>query len=541
MGKRRYSSRNGACLGDTEAGAILSTLFGAKEAGEAKKHQPVEAPVEIKSLDMQAVSRPKNPPPPRPPSKKKKKEQLGFKKSEAEKIYAREGLLAPAKPIEPADLSRSAKADFGERHFETLRAMQITGNGFTAETHCEGYPSPRDVALIGERLRLGAQEALGMVDEQADGYIGYDMGTSATKVAVRWPYDSQTPAFAVSVPESWQSGQSPHLWPTAVFFNAESGEFSLLPRPEFQRIEGFKAGVLSGSGHRMTQGFTISYSEATTAFVAMHAAYVLGAIRQRYPQAKVSNFNCAVPVVAVKRESAHFEKILAAAMKLVPVADRLTISLVRQAAENSESPTMPFEIHAELVGAIAGYQASPSRRYGPHMLIDCGSATLDIVTFTDRQNVEEMPAWAASVETLGADAIRAYRNAGRASDVCLGAINYQEHRVCMRTRAHRRDGTAFSQANGVYPYQVIVTGGGIDSPLHSDWLERIEQHFQSRFVRPELGDLACETGCKNERLIIADGLARDPFDLRKLTLPDPETIDTNQLDASALHDPSAYH
>lgn len=546
MTQKRRLPRGGVRLGDTEAGKVLGSLKFPDRNDDLFPKLDSETVVESKSLDAvllqpDAVSS--------PPVKSRKKKKNGTKRkarprmaNAAEKeIYRQAGLLLDETPVSSQKSTGSASMDFGKRHFDMLKAIQIGGQGFKAETRCEGAPSTSDGALINQRIHTGAQSALRMIDVHADGYIGYDFGTSSTKVAVRWPFDGSLMPFAVPVPSSWQSGGSPHLWPTTVFYCEKTGEFSLIPAPGSIRLEGFKAAIISGLADRMMPGCGITYAQAAIAFVAMHAAYVLGSIRQRDAAALVSCFNIAVPVVAVKREAKRFNSILSAAMSLVSVADRLTLDLIKQAVSESRGALIPFEVHAELVGAIAGYRETPSRKYGPHMLIDCGSATLDIVTFTYRQTVEEMPAWAAQVETLGADAIRAHQAAGRGNDICLAALQYQDHSVCLRTREHAVDGRAFEMADEKYPYQVILTGGGIDSPLHRKWLDQMERSFRSRFIRPALGDLECEDGCQGVRLIIADGLARDSMDLAKLTLPGPEAIDMNRLVATAPHDPTIYH
>lgn len=545
MGKKHRRGYKGAKMGDMDSDGILAGMaaqFGSSE----NAHISDDRPFEFKSAAAKTVPSAHRPPPPPKPQRKAKKQKLGFTKSSADKVYQENGLTGREPETHTAQAGECLAADFGESCFNQLKNAQIGDSGFDAQTHCMGQPAPGDASLIATRLQAGVFGAPTMIHKRADGYIGYDLGTSATKVAVRWTYGSQYRAFAIPVPATWQSGNLSHLWPTTVFFNPANGSFALLPEADSVRLEGFKAGILAGMAHRMMPSVRVSYAAATAAFVAMHTAYVLGAILEKYPQAKVTMLNIAIPVVAMKLDGPRFKKILSAAMALVTSADRLTLAKVENAlrnAENSliETTGVPYEMHAELVGAIAGYQASAGRQDGAHMLIDCGSATLDIATFSDRKNDEVLPVWAARVETLGADAVRAHLAAGRKEEVCRRAIDFQEHCVWKQTKKHHGDGDAFGVVGEQYGYKVIAIGGGISGPTHSAWLNKLEKTFKSGFVHPDLGELDKEQNCDDGRLIIADGLARDPFNLKQLSLPDPKDVDDNALIATAPHNPSTYH
>jgi hypothetical protein len=119
---------------------------------------------------------------------------------------------------------------------------------------------------------------------------------------------------------------------------------------------------------------------------------------------------------------------------------------------------------------------------------------------------------------MGADACEAYERLGASAETCRRAARYQEHLVYADTIA--RDSGYFRQDRGAYPYQIILTGGGIHSSTLAPFLERMEMAFHRPFYRPELSsDVEYEPRCEAGRLILADGLARDPAQLRDVVMP----------------------
>src|SRR5690606_26777438 len=273
--------------------------------------------------------------------------------------------LAPATPA----------YDFGEAAFDRLRKLQVSLTGFTADHRAPANVSDESRALVTERISLAARLINAAIDPLADGYIGYDFGTSTTKAVVRWPLDSSRDDYAVPVPADCASGAVPHLWPTAVYFDRASGMFSLLPKPEMLQLQGFKGALIEGpkSALRMCDGSGVTMIAAATAFLALHLAYVTGTILQRDASARVSGVNLAVPVATLhdRADCPHFDNVVRPAILLISKASALTLADVEGALSSAATGCLPHDLHAELSGAIAGYCRGPRHYVGSHMIIDC--------------------------------------------------------------------------------------------------------------------------------------------------------------------------
>lgn len=428
--------------------------------------------------------------------------------------------LAPFRsgPVAVSAASAARAYDFGEAAFRKLAAMRDRLDAFVATHDASAAVSDMTASRVARFVATGAAQAEACVDPNDGYFLGYDFGTSTTKVVLRDPYRRGS-AFALPVPRDMARGEQPHLWPSVVFLDAAS-RFHLCPGPGLTLLAGFKSALIERRGHRMC-GPGVTMAEAATAFLAIHLAYAFGALLSRDAEARIAGVNLSVPVAALAdvEARADFDRVARAALLLVPDANRLTLDHVRVALALEDASPIPLEPHAELSGAIAGYCAQPRRFAGAHMIVDCGSATLDIASFQLGSEGGPIGIHAALVERLGADACSLYRREGAALDECRDAARHQEHRVFCATLDRMRAG--FSQDEGRrYPYQVILIGGGIGGEVHAPLFDGMARAFNRPFHRPAIGlDLHHEPGADPVRLVLADGLARDPIDLRDVAMP----------------------
>ncbi|OYZ13688.1 MAG: hypothetical protein B7Y35_07460 [Sphingomonadales bacterium 28-64-96] len=397
--------------------------------------------------------------------------------------------------------------------------MRPALEGLVADAQAAPSLDTRTRNKIQQRIALGAQALVDII-EPSEGFVGCDFGTSSTKTVVRWPYDAaEGSAFAVPVPSAWCSGGIPQLWPTAVYFNPATKLFAAIPGQGYHAITGFKSALLDKRSHRMC-GHGLTNADAGVAFLAQYLAYVLGVVREKASDKKVSLVNFGVPVATLSESDVtrEFRRIIEAALSLIGKAEALSFDEVRGALAKPEAGPLEATYHAELSGAIAGYCSAPRHRQGAHMIIDCGSATLDIASFALTDSQWPIGIYAAQVEPLGADACRRYIDAGASDDECRKAARYQEAEVCHAT--YQLQSGQYAAHEGRFGYQVILVGGGVSSSVHQPLLTKMEEAFDLKFYRPRLSPtLQRDRASQDIRLILADGLARDPIELREVVMP----------------------
>jgi hypothetical protein len=513
--------RKGSLL-DAKGGEALAAL----RATLAQPKTPPSMPHQRDDLADAMKRRARVVPPPTKQAKAAENEQrskggkVWIKMSAADKAAALASLEAAA--VTPAPPVPTVLAyDFGQADFHRIARLRDRLDSFIASHGAPERVSAATAVAIDRRIAVGVQMA---IDPNNGFFVGLDFGTSTTKAVLRHPY--RRIAFAVPVPRDLATDGLAHLWPTAIFLDKIRGSFSLCPAEGRIALTGFKSALIERKGHRICQGSGVTMEEAATAFLTLYIAQAFGALAEHQDGAAVAGLHLAVPVAALADEQGKdaFDRVTRTALRLLPDAGALTLDHVRIAALVEDEPALVPELHTELTGAIAGYCNQSRRHAGAHMIVDCGSATLDIAGF----QLAEGRQWpvgihAAQVERLGADACAVYRLHGASSAECRSAARHQEHAVYAGSRS--RDPTGYSQVEGGhFAYQMILIGGGMADPIHADLFNGMEKAFQRAFQRPEIArDLACDEDSDATRLIIADGLARDPIDLREIIMPGDRT------------------
>lgn len=420
---------------------------------------------------------------------------------------------APAAAKIPVD-------DMGEAAFRRITAMRDRLESFNASHLAPASVRDGVRTIIARRMALGADKVCETVDRDDGYFIGYDFGTSTTKAVLRHPYRPSAAAFAIPVPAEWASGAQPHLWPTALWYDPVTERFSAVPEQGWACLQGFKSALIEGRGHRTCCGTPVLMREAAAAFLAVNLAYVIGAALEMDAGLRIAGINIGAPVEALSGPNgkASFDNVARTALSLVPFATSLTKADVRTMFSCESEPVLPFQLHTELTGAIAGYCTAPRHYFGGHMIIDCGSATLDLASFKLGSGTWPIDIYSARVEPLGADACLNYQRYDATAEDCRNAARFLEHAVYRDTV--KRERLRFEQDRGKFPYQVILIGGGVHGTLHKPLLDGMEAAFHRPFHRPRLApDLLCDPAIDPGRLVLADGLARDPIDLRKVAMP----------------------
>lgn len=437
-----------------------------------------------------------------------------------------------------------------ERAAATLKQAKAAGRPrtdrrelFDSITELVGRSSPRiepRPAAVSEATRCAVEAAVALGANQLstrrepdleNGFlVGFDFGTSSIKVAVRQPYQADDPVKAMPAPTELRSIEHPYLWQTALWFDPESGQFSLIPRGGFVPLEGFKTGTIGGQdGARVLENLPVTRAEATVAFLALHLAHLLGWYQIERPLAPVGGdhflgVHIGIPVAAHDDQKTYFlfKRIVAAANALAIDADNLTHQLVRETYARSPAELPPgYALVPELAAAIAGYAADITAQPGSHILVDVGASTLDIVAFNlvDR---ERIAVFSAAVELLGAAALDVALSAGVDAQDFKRACDEEFEVVYGEARSPHRASDGFHPALRRRPVRLLTTGGGCQTSVHRQFIDEMIQEAvlgSGAIVSPTPPEAMLDPGCASSRLLLAYGLTRDIQELLELKLP----------------------
>ena len=294
----------------------------------------------------------------------------------------------------------------------TIRA---TGRRLLASVGLRSGSVPLTTDLLQYDVRRPSRHPVDLV-------VGFDFGTSCTKVVIQSPTKLRGRAVAVDFEELGHFS-SHRLLPT-VITEASSGEVHLgagTDRPGQVRND-LKIRLLEQEVPASPEEL-----EGYTARAAAHVGLALRRARQWFLTAEQRNYgtdrfrwamNFGVPSAGFDddeiRERFHRVARAGWALSLTPehVTLKRAIASVRAADRGSKSKVdATIEVVPEVAAQVVGYAKSRQRRDGLHLLVDIGASTIDVCAFllhgVDGDDVYEL--LSAEVKQLGLLALHAAR------------------------------------------------------------------------------------------------------------------------------------
>lgn len=255
-----------------------------------------------------------------------------------------------------------------------------------------------------------------------DVVIGFDLGTSCTKVVLQSPYFGGSPAYLVPFGE-YSHPASPYLLPTNVsvkpngVFDLDNGGAELVCRE-------IKLKLLNGDPGQTFKNSMGSkqLSIGSFEFAVAYMALVLRLARQWFIENKKDLFggyrvrwhlNVGIPSAGYDDDEkrALFADVARKAWVASTIEAGISIDAAMTIARSKTEPDALFDIHPddinvipEVAAEVVGYAKSHFRNSGLHVLIDIGASTLDVAGFNlqDKEGEDRYNILSTKLEWLGA-------------------------------------------------------------------------------------------------------------------------------------------
>jgi len=275
------------------------------------------------------------------------------------------------------------------------------------------------------------QVCKGNSQENRDIVIGFDFGTSCTKVVLQ---DSQRKE-SIAVPFDGVSSQSNrYLFPTKIYINTDG---SIRLDSGETEIDGLKVRLIQNPSGTLFEdagsGVVATAFDLAVAYIGL----VLLLIRNWFLQIRSDvyrdiHLNWQLNIGMSSRS--YDDKPLLNSMKMASLAGwnlslmnknpiflsdvksaiKITALQIKQNDYSEEKEQLhPDYVNPipEIIAEVIGYVRSPMRQNGMYLMVDVGASTLDISTFIIYENEDEdqYSILVAEVETLGAFILHQYR------------------------------------------------------------------------------------------------------------------------------------
>jgi len=266
-------------------------------------------------------------------------------------------------------------------------------------------------------------------DKERDLVIGFDLGTSSTKVVIQ---DRQLrKAFAVPF-DNYRVNGNRYLLPTKLYLDSQN---KLSLESNSTQIENLKVNFMENPGKTSEQYGIIA---ANQDFVAAYIALVLMEICKWFWKEKTNEYsditinwelNVGIPAKTWD-ETELSDAMKKAAMAGWNISLKPQISILiddigkafdvaKKQLKNDECDEKIGQLHPdlvksvpELVAEVMGFAQSQLRRDGMYLLTDVGATTLDISTFILHENQDEENIFtilSSDVKPMGAYNLHKYR------------------------------------------------------------------------------------------------------------------------------------
>lgn len=257
-----------------------------------------------------------------------------------------------------------------------------------------------------ERILARAQVHNGDYKDERDIVIGFDFGTSSSKIIIR---DSVLQnAYAIPF-NSLACPFNQYLIPTSIYIN-KHGQYSITPGGYSSRdlkinlMEAPTKKIVSTKNNKIT----ITAAEFGAAYIALVIQYARDWFLQQtesiYKNTNIHwHVNIGIPSKDYSDQKLKqiFRVIVMAAWKVSRNSSPITIRIVKECLKhaNKHLKTKGKSIndsdledslwlhpdyvntHPEVIMEVVGYTRSPSRANGLHLLVDIGATTFDTATF----------------------------------------------------------------------------------------------------------------------------------------------------------------
>jgi len=261
--------------------------------------------------------------------------------------------------------------------------------------------------------------------------IGFDFGTSATKVVIQVQGIPGEPSYAVDFKEFGHRSMG-SLLPTVIGV-AEDGRCTLGKKKGFNLVTDIKIELLS-KGDDMSSSHGPRRQQLDPEAVAVaYSALLLRYARAWFLEEKqdlIGHFseikwklNLGVPSPSIEQndENARFRRVGKAGwmLSLLP-KEKISISRSLSELKQVEDPEYwddedttlcDFDIIPEIAGGAVGYARAEIRRSGTHIMVDIGASTVDICSFNlfKERGDDHYSLLTADVQLLGTLRLHLYR------------------------------------------------------------------------------------------------------------------------------------
>jgi hypothetical protein len=377
--------------------------------------------------------------------------------------------------------------------------------------HPPSVVSNSDRRNFEELISLGGSQESNFGGDPIFGTIGLDLGTSSTKVVVRFPYEAGQPAIAIPAPSFCLSDRNPYLWQTVIWFRESDGQFSAIPESNFRMLHSIKQSIIGGAASLADGNASqkaISRAAAAASYISLVIRYARGWLAKNQPalvadRNVVWSVNLGLPAAIADDGllAKQFRQVSAAGLLLANsglpntseiITEYLKCKEVISASTTAQNAAeLGIAVVPEVAAEVHGFARAKEQPPGLYLMIDVGASTLDVCTininpgqFAHTNSTFFQKGYSiffGDVRPLGVEAVHWFMSRGKS----VGEVAEQIER-CMTTVTWGTKKLPASSAAKCWKadqfLSVYLVGGGAGNELHKSVVSKLSE-WSKLFVR----------------------------------------------------------
>jgi hypothetical protein len=383
-----------------------------------------------------------------------------------------------------------------------------------------------------------------------DVVIGFDFGTSSSKIIVNFPFNGKIDRQAFLVPKELRADNHEHCWKSILYYDNDTDYFDVVPSTtNMIQLSEIKTSLMNKSFNKILlekNNILFKSEDASAVYLGCLLKLVKGWVISDIITKHYKNpYNCEIDwevnvgfpaaKIDVKDMTNLYKHTLKCASLFAETEGQIKISNFYDLLTKSDQKINPVNIRPEVAAQSVGFIQSAMLDFGAYTVIDIGASTLDICFFNyiNNEGIEKQSIFTANVDLLGAESINWIKIVNKKFKKKFKNIDLQHsiqksfHETLLSSKREERAGK-LNEWKTTIP--VILCGGGKESKLHQTALNKVRDGWNHKnsnmianlkFIKittPEDLNVQCDIN-DYHRLSVAWGLSIEKEQFAKVELP----------------------
>ncbi len=335
--------------------------------------------------------------------------------------------------------------------------------------------------------------------EIIDVVIGFDFGTSSSKIIVNFPFNGDIDTYAFPVPKELRADNHEHCWKSILYYDTTSDYFDVIPSSDNMiQLSEIKTSLMNTFSNKIileNKGLQWTSEHISVIYLGillkLIKGWVISDIIPKYLKSLNNieyswELNIGLPAAKLNEDKiiGKYTKVIHYAWIISNTNEKIKMTNYLSFFANQTQTKPDFlNIRPEVAAQSFGFIQSAKLDYGAYTVVDIGASTLDICVFNyvDNNENDKQALFTANVDLLGAESLNWIKIVNKHFNKKFNENDLQESiqtslsTSLISTKTTRA--ATLREWDNLMP--IIICGGGKSSELHLNALNNCKKTWNN--------------------------------------------------------------